>query len=142
MKIRFGAEWRDIAQYQKVSVGGIFDPYPLKPSMNMSLDQEQRFYRVFPKQPLSIHSGDAAHRLGATRSPEQPCSAGVGPDVLRECLCQVHNEFCRNDIIQGKWSKSVSGGLYSVRSRDQDNPCVLNQSIYQHRDFAMDFGAL
>jgi len=26
LKIRFGAEWRDIAQYQKVSVDGIFDP--------------------------------------------------------------------------------------------------------------------
>jgi len=26
LKVRFGAEWRDIAQYQKVSVDGIFDP--------------------------------------------------------------------------------------------------------------------
>ena len=91
---------------------------------------------------LSIRSGDAARRPGATRSPWRLWAAGAGPGAQRECPSQVHNGFCRNDNNRNKRIKSGSGGFRSVRSRDQASLCVLSRSTFQRTDFARCFELL
>ena len=67
--------------------------------LDMSSDEEQRCFRVFPKQPFSIRNDGASHRPGGTQSDSQPQLAWAESSVQPGCLFQAHNEFYHHDNI-------------------------------------------
>ena len=71
-------------------------------------------------RPLSIPSGDAAHRPGATQSPWRLWPVWAEPGVQPEFPSQVHNGFYRNDNNRNKRIKSGSGGYFNSKLQGLD----------------------